>query len=349
LAPIERSFSPRAGPDDLWAGLDATTSEVQARTASKRLGGKYFSSDDSRRYRAFLRQAKEFYAVQLGVTAAAKPLPAYYFVLNLTKAYLTVADPQLTRSDRMWHGVAVQAGVGNSYSIEHALSNAKPQGVFPELAARTGAGNKKPVGNPVVLAQLLAYLTEATDEFASMSGTLPPLVPIRSIDVLQASNEAWLSVAIETDALNRRAGLSPAKLTTAAALFGDHFKFVENDQARGLSLYESTPIAGARRAETWAQLSAVLDMSLVGVDRSKLGGQWYVTVDERRGLISYEAVTFLAMHHLSEIVRYRPHAAEELLGSKYAWVLTTWVNRACDNFLLTLASRITDQEHRIRS
>jgi hypothetical protein len=199
------------------------------------------------------------------------------------------------------------------------------------------------------LAQLLAYLTEATDEFASMSGTLPPLVPIRSIDVLQAGNEAWLSVAVETDALNRRAGLSPAKLTTAAALFGDHFKFVENDQARGLSLYESSPIAGARRAETWAQLSAVLDRSLVGVDRSKLGGQWYVTVDERRGLISYEAVTFLAMHHLSEIVRYRPHAAEELLGSKYAWVLTTWVNRACDNFLLTLASRITDQEHRIRS
>ncbi len=57
----------------------------------------------------------------------------------------------------------------------------------------------------------------------------------------------------------------------------------------------------------------------------------------------------LTMHHLSEIVRYRPHAAEELLESKYAWVLNTWVNRANDNYLLTMASRISDRDHRIRS
>ena len=349
LAPFEQSFSPRAHPNDLWAGLDATSSEIQARIASKRLGGRNFSASDSRRYRAFLKQAREFYIAQLSVTPAAKPLPAYYFLLNLTKAFLTLADPQLMRSDYMQHGLSIKPGKNHTYAIDDALSDAKPTGVFPELAGRTGAGNKKPVGNPVVLAELLAYLTEATDEYSAMSGSLAPLLPIRSIDVLQHDGSAFLSVAVSTEALKRRKGLSPAKLPSEAALFGNNFRFAGNDPESGNSFYESTPVKGPGRAETWSELARMLDRSLVGVDRSKLGGQWYVTLDTRKGLISYEAVTFLTMHHLSEIVRYRPHAAEELLESKYAWVLNTWVNRASDNFLLTMASRITDRDHRIRS
>lgn len=348
LAPFEQSFSPRAHPNDLWASLDATQSESQARSAASRLGGRYFVATDSRRYRAFLRQAREFYLAQLNVAPAAKPLPAYYFVLNLAKAYLTLADPKMMRADWMQHGVAVKPGARGTYAIDDALSDAKATGVFPELAARTGAGNKKPVGNPVVLADLLAYLTEATDEYSAMAGALPPLLPIEAIDVLQDEGTAWLRVSVSTDALRRRKSLTPAKLPTAAGLFGAHFKFVGNDDA-GRSFYESTRVKGPRRAATWSELAQILDRSLVGVDRSKLGGQWYVTLDPRKGLISYEAVTFLTLHHLSEIVRYRPHAAEELLGSKYSWVLTTWVNRASDNFLLTMASRITDRDHRIRS
>jgi hypothetical protein len=113
-------------------------------------------------------------------------------------------------------------------------------------------------------------------------------------------------------------------------------------------VFETKPQNGARQRATWERFATDLDQALVGLDRSQMGGRWYVTLDDRDTLISYEAVTFLVMHHLSEMVRYRPHHADALLSSKYAWLLTTWVNRACENFLLTMASRITGEEHRIR-
>lgn len=349
LAPFERPFSPRSTPEDLWAALDASCDDSTSASLAKALGSTEFRSADSDRYRSFVRQAREFYTAQRAVSPAAKPLAAYYFVLNLSKAFLTLAAPSETRADKLMHGVAVEPGPGGSYAFELAKSRAYASGVFPLLAARTGAASKKPVTNPIAVVDLLPYLLEATHEYSAASGQLPRLLEVESVSMLQSDGNAWLRLEIPVDSITRR-GLRPKALAEQdAGLFAEWFDFVGNDDDRGVSVYESTKtLAGSRRRSTWDALAAQLDSALVGLDRSQLGGRWFVTLDPRTGLLSYEAVTFLLMHHLSEMARYRPQLLDEMLSSKHAWVLTTWVNRACENLLLTLASRITREEHRIR-
>ena len=349
LAPFERRLSPRATIDDLWAALEATCEKGGPSALAKDHRGAGFISRDADRYRAFVRQAREFYVGAGAISSAAKPLPAYYFVLNLAKAYLTLANPSDTRADKIMHGVSAEPDVAGSYAFEDAQSKAHLAGVFPLLAGVTGARNKTPVTNPVRVAELLPYLLEATDEYSAMSKQLPRLLQVESVEVLQAEGEAWLRLEVATDAILRRSLRPKGVSERDAGLFAQKFDFVGNDSSRGLSVFESADsVIGARRKATWLTLAEQLDRSLVGIDRSQLGGRCFITLDERPGLLSYEAVTFLLTHHLSEMVRYRPRLLDEMLRSQYAWVLTTWVSRACDNFLLTLASRITGEEHRIR-
>ena len=61
-----------------------------------------------------------------------------------------------------------------------------------------------------------------------------------------------------------------------------------------------------------------------------------------------ESLTFVVLLHLSNMVRYRPQQVEALRGSKYWWLFTSWVDRACENFLLSIASRISLEEHVIK-
>ena len=68
-------------------------------------------------------------------------------------------------------------------------------------------------------------------------------------------------------------------------------------------------------------------------------------LSQRVQLLSHEAVTFAVLHHLSNMVRYRPRHVERLRGTQYFWLFTSWVDRASENLLLALASRITGEEH----
>lgn len=349
LAPFKRSLSPRASSDDLWASLEASCDEGKAKSLAKSAGASPLERSDCHRYRSFVHQAKEFYTAQRAVMPASKPLPAYYFVLNLSKALLTLAQPDLTASGHMKHGVSVWAGSNDAYGLDQATSKVHTDGVLPLLAARTGARNMMPANNPIGVPRLLPYLAETTDEYIAMSGQLPRLLEIESIAIMQHKGTAWLRVEISKDRIARR-GLQPKKLAEVdATLFAQYFDFAGNDNDRNISVFESAnPIEGARKGATWRELGDQLDRSLIIVDRTQLSSRRFVTLDSRSDLISYEAVTFIVMHHLSEMVRYRPDHADSLLTSKYGWLLTTWVNRACDNFLLTMASRICDEEHEIR-
>ncbi len=351
FGPFERSLSARSGSDDLWAGLISSTDDVSIRKLGAQLATPGMSRSDVERYRAFLTQAREFYDAQRLLGPSAKPLAAYYFVLNLSEAYLTLRRPTTTNRERMNHGVSVRPGCGptteETHAFEFALSKGQPNGVFPQLASETGARNSHPVENPHPITGFLPYLLAATNEYTSMTGELPRLLPIDAVEVLGANDQAWLRVRRES--LVRR-GHDPGELSAGTAHdFSRHFRYVGDDTETAQALYDSGPVTLSHSPSGWQSLADRLDRSLVGVDRSQFGGRWYVTIDDRPGLISYEAVTFLLMHHLSEIVRYRPHHAEGMLRSRFAWVLTIWVNRACDNFLLTLASRMTGEKHRLRA
>jgi len=96
------------------------------------------------------------------------------------------------------------------------------------------------------------------------------------------------------------------------------------------------PLPGLRRA---------FDRSLIVRNRTLSAGRDSIIISRHVELLSTEALTFAVMLHLSNMVRYRPHHVEELRGSDYWWLFTSWVDRACENFLLAMCSRISLEEH----
>ncbi|MCI0544618.1 MAG: hypothetical protein L0Z49_09285 [Actinobacteria bacterium] len=91
-------------------------------------------------------------------------------------------------------------------------------------------------------------------------------------------------------------------------------------------------------------MSRLFDETLFAVRRYR-NGDVFITHSPRPNLLSQEAVTFAVLHHLSDMVRYRPDVVEQLRGSRHFWIFSSWIDRACENHLLALASRITQEEH----
>lgn len=348
LATFERRFSPRVSNDALWESLEAACFPAKTDELAKGFGGTDWEQEvDAARFRSFIKQAKDFYTATNAVSSAAKPLPAYYFVLNLAKAYLTLRVPAQMRTDKIPHGVIVVKG--GDYEFENAKSEAKPNGVFPLLAGHTGTGATVPNPNPIEPTHLLPYLLEATAEYTAMSGQRPRLIEIEDIHIVpNLSSPPFLNVHINAGLVEKVVG-APSDLAESAALFGAHFEY-HIDHPGGFEVYTSRKkwtkeeVDNGTVQRDWV---SIFDQALIGVDRTQGNGRTFITLDKRTDLISYEAITFLMAHHLSEMARYRPYALDKLLTSQYAWVLTSWLPRACENYLLTMATRITGEEHRI--
>jgi hypothetical protein len=64
--------------------------------------------------------------------------------------------------------------------------------------------------------------------------------------------------------------------------------------------------------------------------------------------LSQEGVTFAVIHHLSNMVRYRPEQVDRLAASRDSWLLSTWAPRALEDALLTYSTRILHREFCIR-
>lgn len=173
----------------------------------------------------------------------------------------------------------------------------------------------------------------------------PKLLPVHSVSVLWGpGRQAWIRVEIDRNVLRQR-NLRPERLLREARAFGKRFRLVTTEEPT--ASYESIDsfTYGKKRSEVFPELSLLYDETLIACDRSFPGTRRYIVLSQRDRLLSHEAVTFAVMHHLSNLVRYRPSDGEKLLGSSRGWLFTSWVDRASESFLLNIASRITSEEH----
>lgn len=83
------------------------------------------------------------------------------------------------------------------------------------------------------------------------------------------------------------------------------------------------------------------------MNRGSAGSRLLAVISDRTELLSQEAVSFLVMLHLSNMVRYRPEEVAKLMATKWQFLFTDWVPRSTENFLLALTSRIIGEEIRI--
>ncbi len=345
LAPFRREISPRASAAELWAAIETAVSEPYGFERLEKLHGTKLDKWARLRARAYLNQARQYYNAVPSLAPVAKPLAGYYFVLNLTKAWLTVIEPQLTEPSIMMHGLGQPYERGKRYSFKQEKFKIAAKGAFRLLAERTGMRHCWATNYTIGLNELLPYLPDAYDLFADSNDEAASLLPIHSATALFGDKkQAWLRVEIDGHVLRQR-NLRPERLLKVARPFGDRFRLVTTDEPT--FSYESTTsyTYGKMRSEVTADLSELYDNTLIASDRSFPGPRQFLVLSARPKLLSHEAVAFAVLHHLSNVVRYRPADAERILVTRNAWLLTSWVDRSCENYLLNLATRITGQDH----
>jgi hypothetical protein len=351
VGPTERRLSPRATTHELWALLRTLKSSDAGLIRLKRLHGKAFDAKAFRRFAAFVSQAEIFYGSAETLAPESRPLVAYYAILNLAKAFLICADPALGEL-RMVHGLSDGFERKQNYWFIH--EQAKVSGtsstsasVFRELAVRTGAGFCYPVSTTLPIEKLAPYLAETADLYEDAVAKPPKLVALQSVRTFTDGSRCWLRAEALRSELSRR-GLGPASLTGRAARFGTVFRHVKTDEST--ASYESIAAhayGGKKILVRFPQLTQAFQGSLVHLNRGSAGARLLVVISDRTDLLSQEAVSFLVMLHLSNMVRYRPEEVAKLMATKWQFLFTDWVPRATENFLLALTSRIIGEEVQI--
>lgn len=343
-APFERLLPARATASDLWASVDAFAVEGTGLDRLQKRHRVRLDAEARRRFIAYVAQARQYHLATRELAPASKPLPAYYFALNLTKAFLTAVAPSTTVADRIGHGVSARFERRQRYRIQQETITISQDGVFRLLAERTGMKHCYSAGYTIRLVDLLPYLAEGYDLYADAMDKNPKLLPIKACYPLFRNREGWLRVELDRDILGQR-NIGPAAVVSRCRVFGQRFRLVQSDQPT--ASYESTNTFTYRHStrEVADQLCGLFDASLVASNRTVRGPRRFLALSNRPQLLSHEAVTFALLHHLSSMVRYRPQDVERLSGTRYFWLLASWVDRACENFLLNMASRITREEH----
>jgi hypothetical protein len=347
-----RSLGVRTTPYEMWSPLRTlTTGDV----GYKRLRGLHGSQIDKtafRRFVAYLRQAETFYMSAEGLPPESRPLVAYYFVLNLTKAFLTCVDPRLTAA-RMQHGLSDAFQQHQRYWFNHEITRVHQNGVFPELARRTGAGYCHPSNTNLSVQRFAPYLVETADLFEEAVARPPKLLPISGLEIRGRNGWAWLRAEVMQGELTRR-GVGSRTLTNRAHHFGAVFRQAQDPDVR-TRIYESQRRRRYRPANSprvdwpaaFERLRRDFERSLIHTNRGTTGTRHLIVLSDRSALLSQEAVGFLVMHHLSNMVRYRPEQVEKLVGQRWFFLFTMWVPRAMENFLLAMTCRILQEEVRI--
>lgn len=344
----ESAFSPRATTEELWADLEigATPDGRAALWAGDAAGGAY-TDDAGRRFSAYVSQAHTFYSSAVAMDARSRPLAAYYCVLNLAKAWLTLRNPPLT-APKMLHGSAdaFELKPRQYYTFSKEKITLHTGGVAPEVARHSGNGAAPAKKTEIALADLLPHLCEAGPARSGDS-----LLPLRSLSVQRGSvvdagtKKGMLFLRAEVDrGVLSGARINPSSLPTRIRPFGTVFKHVQGSDS--CVRYESDAVVyGQNTSHALPEIRRKYEQALIYVDRRIERGRFFLA--EPPHDLSQEAVTFLVLHHLSNMVRYRPEQVERLADGGRSWLLSSWVSRALENSLLTYGTRILGRELRI--
>jgi hypothetical protein len=154
----------------------------------------------------------------------------------------------------------------------------------------------------------------------------------------------WLRAEVAAGPLSAR-NISPSTLTSRASHFGSVFSHRQSPEPT--DSYESPPVfSGPNVRYALPGIRKAFDDAMIFVNRGS-GPHRYFAVLTTTDVLSQEAITFAVLHHLSNMVRYRPEQIDRLAVGPRSWLLSTWLPRALENALLTYSTRILEREMRL--
>ena len=286
--------------------------------------------------RSYWVQAQDFAHAAGRLPTMSAPLPAYYCLLNATKALLEVNG----RNAAGLHGVA-GARDDSRTSLANEMVHFKSGGVLAGLCGLLG----EPRGNSSYsLKDVLYNLSFIHRAFTvTYSSAKDLFIPIKRTRFVRkdGSKEAWFCAEVESRYATKR---TTKKLPRSwefdvGAGQGGTIRFKKRFVWDGG--HPSSPANQKRLAAYHRKVRSQIHYihgttRLWYLKRGKVGNAFI----PRSGL----SLTFGAMHRLSELSRYDPFALRGHLDRQHNWLLAEFVESAVGQFIDQVASEITGRD-----
>lgn len=338
-----RHFSARAAAEDLWT--DLVLAMTPARLAKLNWSATP-SPEISGRFVSYITQARSFYFAAASIDARSRPLPAYYSLLNLAKAWLTLVDATVT-AGKVTHGASDSFQAAGTYSFAQEKFRFHTAGVLAEIAKRTGVKHVLTGGTDTPIEPLLPTLCEGLDYVSTAAPGSASLIPLRDLRVRQGyltpddgtTGCLWLLAYLD------RGSITPAELLPRAPAFASVFDHITTDVPDCYAFESRTAHQyGVNPAPKVPSVLADVSTALIFIDRTSARRRYFALASSNSRELSQEARTFAVLHHLSNMVRYRPECVDLMAAGEWSWLLSTWVPRALENAVLGYSARILGRE-----
>lgn len=292
--------------------------------------------------RFYWEQAKQFYDAAKMLPPTASPLPAYYCLLNATKALLEAKGQPYARH----HGVT-----GWKATAQRGLRAERVQfkgaGVLPSLIDYLGESKAPKV---VTLHDLLYNLPFVHRAFTVTYTSVPELfIPVCNprFVVNDVDNKVWFEATVESSVAS---GHTTQKLPPGYERdHGVEHEYVVRRKKR----FRWTFTAAAKQANV-----AALCQYHHGVRKSVFyihgaSRLWYLKrkADGVQDYVDHTGLvlTFAAMHRLSELARYEPLTLAKHFEAQHNWLLTEFIEIATSQFIDEIAAELTGRDFMVPS
>ena len=281
-------------------------------------------------------QARNFYKASLNLPNESKALTAYYCIMNATKALLTAKGLSFNEQ----HGIAGESH-NNRTSLANEISKIKGAGILPALANCFGADISSKEFNLKDIFYNLPFIHRAYTITYRESQNL--FIPITDGHFVRQPNgqEAWFCATI-TDPRYQK----DAFIIKQRGWERDHSeteRFVIRCKRRF-----RWQVRGTSKAKRMENLRT--NHKKVRRDMKYIHGPsrlWYFKRNDRdMNILTWPtpALTYIAMHRLSELTRYDPSRLHKHLDCQHNWLLSEFLRLAVENFIDQIASDITGHE-----
>lgn len=347
--------------DELWSLLDyyAEIEKVGIGLVKKHGFTRYTQYERIyKSFRAFIRQAKNYYLAGKALNYRSSGLLYYYSFLNLAKAYILLRKPNSIRGKFIAHGLSNK--IPNYGKFENQTIKIEEGGIFPMLYEYIAS--EKILTQPINIQTCLAYCSDVSYQYSSGGFGQARILPGKFALIVneddKSNKKCWGMLAISsfgsTSAYSKSFSdfyknyeLIDLTFDLQDKIFGingalrSHYSYFQSKKETPY-LSESSPNQFAIMEELKTALHKVLDFSYYQDDSEFMIALPYKI---RRQISMRETLAiYITMFYMSSLIRYKPDYLDHLLDKKEAWILESFVKSCPQTFLRSMASHIIGQE-----
>lgn len=285
------------------------------------------------------KQAQEFYTGLNNLSILAKPLLAYYSILNAAKTLL-ICKHKLPQNEH--HGLSGEQE-GNAH-LSNEFIKVKGSGILPSLSKYYGEKENRDEFSLKNLLYNLPYVQRAYN--LSYRSSTELFIPIEKSFYVHKKdafgNEGWLNII-----LNKRYD-NLTFLNKIPSSF-EKDEYASNDKELVLRTKKRIIFKSKENIEKQCQRISAMHRKYRTNLHYIASGQrlWYLKrkVETDKIINMYSpTITFAIMHRLSELSRYSPERLQHILNSQMGWVVSEFIKLAPFQFIDEISAEITGKE-----